>query len=120
MHSQSLLDQNLPVAGTASCLNCLTSVGFVVVCSPLSLSCQLLAAHSDQTIINSNVTIGLENLLNRAKVIIYSEEAFSLTVYGTFGEARGEEREERTGKPRRGESRRGEVSGWMIMSDSIY
>ena len=41
-----------------------------------STTCQLLAAHSDQTIINSNVTIGLEDSLNRAEIIIYSEEAF--------------------------------------------
>ena len=87
-----------------------------------STSWQLLAAHSDQTIINSNVTIGLEDSLNLANPIVNSEGPFSLTVYGTFGEARGEEREdreERTGESRGGEGRRGEVSGWMIMSDSI-
>ena len=66
------------------------------------------------------MTIGLEDSLNLANPIIYSKEAFSLTVYGTFGEGRGEERKERTGELRRGEERQGEVSGWMIMLDSIY
>ena len=86
----------------------------------MSTSCQLLAALSDQTIINSIVTIGLEDSLNPANPVIYSAEPFSLTVYGTFGEVREEEREERTGESRRGEERRGEVSSWMSIPDSIY
>ena len=148
---QVIFGQTLTVAVIASCLNCLTSVDFVVVSSPLSLSSelhldanrsksgkkagpvsfssssplsspsltnhspgsfvfttsisfQLIAAHSDQTIINSNVIIGLKDSLNLANPIIHSEEeAFSLTTCGTFGEARGEQREERTGELRRGE-----------------
>ena len=90
----------------------------------MSTSCQLLAALSDQTIINSIVTIGLEDSLNPANPVIYSAEPFSLTVYGTFGEVTEEEREERTGESRRVEESRGEGRSveerWMSIPDSIY
>ena len=139
---QVIFGQNLTVAVTASCLNCLTAVDFVVVSSPLpselhldantsdsgkttllsnlsvlplslfslplspflflainndssgsfvfttTTSCQLLVANSGQTIINSNVTIGLEDSLNLANPIIYSEESFALTVYGMFWQSK--------------------------------
>ena len=74
----------------------------------MSTSCQLLAALSDQTIINSIVTIGLEDSLNPANPVIYSAEPFSLTVYGTFGEVSEEEREERRESKRGVEESRGE------------
>ena len=130
---QVIFRQNLTVAVTASCLNCLNSVDLVVVSSslpselnanrpysgkkadlvcfsssspslsPLLLSLIILQAHScslhsDQTIINSNMTIGLEDSLNRAKVIIYSEEAFRW-----LSTVRLEKWEDRRVEERRGE-----------------
>ena len=54
------------------------------------------------------MTIGLEDSLNPANPVIYSAEPFSLTVFGTFGEVREEERER---EESRGESRRVEERG---------
>ena len=93
----------------------------------VSTSYQLLAALSDQTIINSIVDHWPRGFAEpRQSSHLQCRALFADCLWYVWrGERRGEGREDRRveesrGESRRGEERRGEVSSWMSIPDSIY